>query len=208
LENNNYFCRMKMRLQSVILFGLFLSVCCLGTRAQNVSKQGIPDFAKDMNDTLKVMTLSDIYVYPPQAFKNPAEEEKYRKLIRDVKKTLPYSKIVYATLIETYEYIMTLPSEKEREEHLKRMEKDLYDEYMPILKKMTLSQGKLLIKLIDRECNQSSYNILKAFLGSFRAGFWNIFAGIFGASLKTTWEPDGKDAATERIVELVEMGLL
>ncbi|MCL1934696.1 MAG: DUF4294 domain-containing protein [Candidatus Azobacteroides sp.] len=199
---------MKTRLLSAILFGWFLSVCCLETKAQSISRQGIPDFASGQNDTLKVMTLNDIYVYPPQAFQNPAEEEKYRKLIRDVKKTLPYAKIIYSTLIETYEYIMTLPTKKEREAHLKRMEKDLYAEYMPVLKKMSLSQGKLLIKLVDRECNQSSYDLLKAFLGPFRAGFWNIFAGIFGASLKSTWDPNGKDAAAERIVELVEMGVL
>jgi hypothetical protein len=65
-----------------------------------------------------------------------------------------------------------------------------------------------LIKLIDRECNQSSYDILKAYLGPFRAGFWNLFAGLFGASLKSEWDPDGKDAATERIVQMVEMGLI
>ena len=204
-----------MQLLSMILFVLFLNVWGQETqaqntisKAQNISKQRIPDFTTGKNDTLKVMTLNDIYVYPPQAFKNPADEERYWKLIRDVKKTLPYAKLVYATLIETYEYIMTLPTEQEREEHLKRMEKDLYAEYMPVLKKMTLSQGKLLIKLIDRECNQSSYNIVKAFLGPFRAGFCNLFAGIFGASLKTTWDPDGKDAAAERIVEFVEMGVL
>ena len=206
---------MKVQLLSMILFVLFPNIWLQETqaqnilsKAQNISKQRIPDFATGKNDTLKVMTLSDIYVYPPRAFKNPAEEEKYWKLIRDVKKTLPYAKLVYATLIETYEYIMTMPTEKEREEHLKRMEKELYAEYMPVLKKMSLSQGKLMIKLIDRECNQSSYNIVKAFLGPFRAGFWNLFAGIFGASLKTTWDPNGKDADAERIVELVEMGVL
>ena len=199
---------MKMRLQPVILFCLFLSVYYLDTRAQSVSSKVISDFAEDKNDTLRVVILNDINIYPPQAFKNQAEEEKYLKLIRDVKKTLPYAKIIYSTLIETYEYIMTLPTEKEREDHLKRIEKDLYDEYMPVLKKMSLSQGKLLIKLVDRECNQSSYNILKAFLGPFRAGFWNIFAGMFGASLKTTWDPNGKDSEAERIVEFVEMGLL
>ncbi len=116
--------------------------------------------------------------------------------------------MVYATLIETYEYIETLPTEKEKEKHLKRMEKDLYEEYMPVLKKMSLSQGKLLIKLIDRECNQSSYDLVKTFLGPFRAGFWNIFAGLFGASLKSEWDPKGKDAATEQIVVLVEKGLI
>jgi hypothetical protein len=180
----------------------------LETKAQDVFNQNVAGFTTDNNDTLRVVVLSDIYVYPPQAFKNPGEEEKYLKLIRDVKRTLPYAKLIYNTLIETYEYILTLPTEKEREDHLKRIEKDLFDEYKPILKKMTLSQGKLLIKLVDRECNQSSYEILKAFLGSFRAGFWNVFAGLFGASLKTTWDPNGKDAATERIIEFVEMGLL
>jgi len=162
----------------------------------------------DNSDTLRVVTLSDIYVYPPQVFKNSTEEEQYRKLIRDIKKTLPYAKLISATLIETYEYIMTLPNEKEREAHLKRMEKDLYAQYMPILKKMTLTQGKLLIRLVDRECNQSSYDVLKAFLGPLRAGFWNVFAGIFGASLKSTWDPTGKDAAAERVVELVELGVI
>ena len=73
---------------------------------------------------------------------------------------------------------------------------------------MTLSQGKLLIKLVDRECNQSAYNLAKAFLGPFRAGFWNLFAGMFGASLKTEYDPKGKDALTERIVVLVESGAL
>ena len=199
---------MKIRQLPIIFFVLFLNTICFETRAQNVPKQEIPNAAAQGSDTMKVITLNDIYVYPPQTFKNSAEEEKYKKLIRDVKKTLPYAKYVYGTLIETYEYIMTLPTEKEREEHLKQIEKDLYAEYMPILSKMTLSQGKLLIKLINRECNQSSYDLLKAFLGPTRAGFWNVFAGLFGASLKTSWDPNGKDAAIERVVELVEMGVL
>lgn len=195
----------RARILHIIILLAFVSI---GMKAQDTFKKDIPPFVLDSGDTLKVMIVGDIYVYPPPAFKNPGEEQKYQKLIRDVKKTLPYARLIYTTLIETYEYIMTLPTEKEREAHLKRMEKELYDEYLPILKKMSLSQGKLLIKLIDRECNQTSYNLVKAFLGPFRAGFWNIFAGLFGASLKSEWDPEGKDAATERIVELVEMGLL
>jgi len=189
---------MKIFLHPCVLLTLLLGFYCLEAKSQTVSG----------NDSLKVMTLNDIYIYAPPVFKNSAEEAKYWKLIRDVKKTLPYAKLINNILIETYEYIMTMPTEKEREAHLKRMEKELYSQYYPILKKMTLSQGKLLIKLINRECNQSSYDVLKAFLGPLRAGVWNVFAGIFGASLKTTWEPDGKDATIERIVELVEMGVL
>ena len=192
-----------------ILFIFFLSVACNNKiQAQNQTfKDSIPPYFAVNGDTMKVLVLNDIYVYPPQTFKNKGAEEKYQKLIRDIKRTLPYAKMIYATLIETYEYVMTLPDDKSREEHLKRMEKELFAEYKPILKKMSLSQGKLLIKLIDRECNQSSYNIVKAFLGPFRAGFWNLFAGMFGASLKSEWDPQGSDAAAERIIQMIEMGV-
>jgi hypothetical protein len=175
--------------------------------AQDAFRSSIPTSLVEGNDTLNVLVLNDIYVYSPRTTSGSANDAKYQKLIRDVKRTLPYAKLVYNTLIETYEYMMTLP-EKDRPEHMKRIEKDLYAEYKPILKKMSFSQGKLLIKLIDRECNQTSYDLLKAFLGPVRAGFWNFFAGMFGASLKSDWDPDGKDAATERVVELIEMGLL
>ena len=157
---------------------------------------------------MAVIRLRSLYVFPKPRFRNKREAARYWKLVRDVKRTLPYAKLVYDTLIETYEYMETLPDDKARQAHLKRMEKELFEEYKPELKKLSLSQGKLLIKLIDRECNQSSYHLLKAYLGSFRAGFWNIFAGLFGASLKTEYDPTGKDALTERVVVLVENGLL
>jgi hypothetical protein len=195
--------------QLYISFILFV-FCAFGTKtvAQNTFKSGIPAYAADGGDSIKTLIMDDIYVYPPQEYRRFSEDAKYRKMVRDVKKTLPYAKMIYATLIETYEYIMTMPTDEERKKHLSRMENDLFKEYKPVLKKMTLSQGKLLIKLVDRECNQTSYNLVKAFLGSFRAGFWNIFAGMFGASLKSKWDPAGKDAATEQIIEMIEMGLL
>ncbi|GHU89223.1 hypothetical protein FACS1894155_05720 [Bacteroidia bacterium] len=198
-------------MKNSIYIGIIFLLLSVGLCAQNqgaLVSPRTPHPYSGVGDSLSVMIIPDIYVYPPVEFKSITEEEKYRKLIRDVKRTLPYAKLIYVTLIETYEYMQTLPTEKQRQDHMKRMEKDLYAEYFPVLKKMSLSQGKLLIKLINRECNQSSYDILKAFLGSFRAGFWNIFAGIFGASLKSEWDPKGKDAMTERIVILVEEGAL
>ncbi|MDR1879502.1 MAG: DUF4294 domain-containing protein [Tannerellaceae bacterium] len=180
--------------------------------AQKMRRNAIPNDLHraivENGDTVVVVNLRDVYVYPEMKFKNRREEENYYKLIRDVKRTLPYAKMVYYTLIETYEYMETLPNDKLRQAHLKRMEKELFKEYKPELKKLTFTQGKLLIKLIDRECNQSSYNLLKAYLGSFRAGFWNLFAGMFGASLKSEYDPKGKDALTERIVVLVENQLI
>ena len=197
------------RMKQTFIFSIFLIFCVFSAKitAQNTSQSSIPANHVNAEDSMKVLVLDNIYVYPPQVYNNFLTDARYQKMVRDVKKTLPYAKMIYATLIETYEYIMTLP-EGERKKHLTRMENDLFNEYKPALKKMTLSQGKLLIKLVDRECNQSSYNLIKAFLGSFRAGFWNIFAGMFGASLKSTWDPTGQDADYERIVEMVEMGLL
>ncbi len=159
-------------------------------------------------DTIPHVDLPTVYVFPDLKFKSEKERQQYAKLVRDVKRTLPYARMVYETLIETYEYIETLPDEKAKKAHLKRMEKELYAQYKPELKKLTLSQGKLLIKLVDRECHQSSYNLAKAYLGTFRAGFWNLFAGMFGASLKTKYDPNGKDALTERVVLLVQCGAI
>ncbi|MDR1406981.1 MAG: DUF4294 domain-containing protein [Tannerella sp.] len=162
----------------------------------------------DGTDTIYTAWLPEVCVFPEITFKNERERRQYTNLVRDVKRTLPYAKIVYETLIETYEYIETLPDDKAREAHLKRMEKELFREYKPELKKLTLTQGKLLIKLIDRECNQSSYHLVSAYLGSLRASFWNLFAGMLGASLKSKYDPAGKDALTERIAVLVEHGVL
>ncbi len=201
-----------MLIKRYILTGILFFIGILAINAQSLKINTVPDGLQravlDGKDTMAIVNLREIIVFPEMKFKNKKQQEQYNKLVRDVKKTLPYAKLVYETLIETYEYMETLPNEKARQEHLKRMEKELFKEYKPVLKKLTFSQGKLLIKLIDRECNQSSFNLLKAYLGSFRASFWNIFAGMFGASLKSEYDPKGKDALTERIVILVESGLL
>lgn len=159
-------------------------------------------------DSLMMIVLPDIPVYAPVSFGDAKQIMEYNKWVRDIKKTLPYAKMIYGTLMETCEYIETLPDSKTKEAHIKRMETELFEQYKPILKKMTLTQGKLLIRLVDRECNQTSYDIAKAFLGPLRAGFWNFFAGMFGASLKSNWDPNGKDAEAERVVRLVEAGVL
>lgn len=157
-----------------------------------------------------MLVLSEVVVYPELKFKNKKDEDFYWKTVRDVKKTLPYAKLICETLIETYEYIETFPTQEEREAHLKAMESAVFDQYKPVLKKFTKSQAQMLIKLINRETNQSSYSILKAFLGSFRAGFWQTFGRFFGVNLKTTYKPDSdkKDAIIERVATQVERGLL
>ena len=132
----------------------------------------------------------------------------YYRLVRNVKKTLPIAKEVNRAIIETYEYLLTLPDEKAREKHLQMVEKGVKEQYTPRLKKLTFSQGKLLIKLINRETDSSSYELVKAFLGPFKAGFYQAFAAIFGASLKKEYHPEGEDILIEQIIILVENGQL
>lgn len=130
----------------------------------------------------------------------------YYRLIRNVKKVLPISKEINRAIIETYEYMITLPDDKARKKHMKAVEKSLKEQYTPRMKKLSFSQGKLLIKLVDRQTNSTSYELVKAFMGPFKAGFYQTFAALFGASLRKQYDPKGKDALTERIVILVESG--
>jgi hypothetical protein len=161
-------------------------------------------------DTLAMIVFNPIIIYPRERFRNKAEEKLYWKTVRDIKKTLPYAKMISNTLLETYEYIDTYQTEKQKQAYLKRFEKELFAQYKPQMKKLTKNQGKLLIKLINRETNQSSYSIVKAFLGTFRAGFWQTFSKFFGASLKAGYHPNKnkQDAMIERICVRIEQGAL
>lgn len=157
-------------------------------------------------DTVALFNLHTVYVFAPKKFKNEKQRQEYTKLVRDVKKTYPYAKMIAAAIIETYEYMETLPTEKEKQKYLEDVQKFMMAEYKPKMKKLTKNQGKILIKLVDRQCNTSSYNIVKALMGSFKAGVYNAFAGLFGNSLKAQYDPEGKDAAIEDIVIQIEQG--
>ncbi len=159
-------------------------------------------------DTVACMWLNDFIKYSPISFRNTKEQSAYSKLIRDVKKTLPYAKEIAAIIIETYEYMESMPDDKARQAHLNKMEKYLKSEYTPAMKKMTRSQGQLLMKLVDRETNSSSYYIIDAFMGSAKAWGYNLFAKIFGNDLKIRYNPYGQDRVTERVCVLVEQGIV
>lgn len=161
-------------------------------------------------DTTMWIVMNPVIVYPNERFRNKKDEEFYWKTVRDVKKTLPYAKLINRTLQETYEYLQTFDTKKEKDAYLKTFEKQLYAQYKPVMKKLTKNQGKMMIKLINRETNQNSYSIVKAFMGTFRAGFWQAFGRFFGVNLKAEYRPqkDKKDALIERICVRVEQGLL
>lgn len=157
-------------------------------------------------DSLQYVELNNVYVYPQPTFKNAKQREAYNRLVYNVKKVLPIAKEVNKIIIETYEYLQTLPNKKARDEHMKRVEDDIKKRYTPRMKKLSFSQGKLLIKLVYRECNSSAYQLIKAFISPVRAGFYQAFAWAFGASLTKKYDPEKTDRLTERVVLMVESG--
>ena len=177
-------------------------------RKSAVAKWGF--VVADNGDTIYKVIMNNIIVYPPERFKDKEEEEYYWRTVRDVRRTLPYAKLINRTLQETYEYIETFSSQKEKEDYLKRFEKEVFNQYKPEMKKLTKNQGKTLIKLVNRETNQKSYYIIKAFMGTFRAGFWQTFGRFFGVNMREGFHPstNRNDAMIERICVRIEQGII
>jgi len=164
--------------------------------------------AKVGQDSVQYVRTNTIYIYPPMEFKNDKQRQAYNRLVYNIKKVLPLAKECNQIILETGAYLQTIPTKKERDAHMKAVEKGLKEEYTPRIKKLTYSQGKLLIKLIDRETHSTGYELIQAFLGPVRAGFYQAFAWVFGASLKKRYDPKGADRLVERIVLQVEAGQL
>ena len=162
--------------------------------------------ALEGGDSIQYVELNNVYCYPQPVFKNPTQRQAYNRLVYNVKKVLPIAKEVNMLIVETYDYLQTLPNKKAKDEHMKFVEKEIKREYTPRMKKLTYQQGKLLIKLVYRECNSSSYQLIQAFLGPIRAGFYQAFAALFGASLTKKYDAEGTDRMTERVVLMVEAG--
>ena len=208
----------------LILAFMLLSVCAMAATGQETRPRTLDDpgngrrdgfrgkyhFTPEEGDTCLMLVFNEITVFPPLKFKNKKEQDFYWRTVRDVRKTLPYAKLICETLIETYEYIETFPTQKEREKYLKEMESAIFEQYKPVLKKFTKGQAKVLVKLIQRETNQSGYDIVKAFLGSFRATFWQGFGRLFGVNLKGKFQPEKtrEDAIIEQGAVAIEQGMI
>ena len=159
-------------------------------------------------ETIPHIKLPTYYAYAPIIFKNKKQRKEYDRLVRDVKRVLPLAAEIRVIIIETYETLQLLPDDKARERHIEKLEKELKETSTPKMKKLTLRQGKLLIKLVDRECSQNAYQLIKLFMGSFKAVFYNAFASMFGASLKKSYDPTGDDWMVEQVVVKVLTGQL
>jgi hypothetical protein len=218
-----------MKRFSGILFMLFFSVCGFGQRRDTVTPviaspatvtvtQVNADTLLGVYHVLKTATF-DGQTYPlvelpeiiviarmPRGVK--FDYRRHARLVYNVRRVYPYAMIVREEFGRINRLLETMPAEKDQRNFLQQYEKDLFQKYEEDLKKLTFSQGKILIKLIDRETQNTSYDLIRQYRGKFSATFWQSVARIFGANLKSSYDPGGEDYLIEQVVREIEAGRL
>ena len=159
-------------------------------------------------DTIPHIDIPEVAVYPPRVFKNKTEEQQYWRLVMRVKKVLPYAKEA-ALLLKKYEREVPVDAKnRDRRQYIRKAEDELMQKYGPAFRKMSINDGRILIKLIDRETHKASFEIIQEVKGSVPAIFWQGVARIFGNNLKTKYDPYGEDRQIEIIIQYIEMGII
>ena len=159
-------------------------------------------------DTMYLAWLHEVWVYPPMKFKNKKQEKFYWRTVRDVKKTLPYAKMITKDMAYADEELAKLPYNKSRKKWWHKFERQLYEKYEKDFRGMYASQGMMLMKLMDRETDRTSYELIKQYKGKASANFWQFVAKLFKNDLKEEYDATDKDRITERVINLVEAGQL
>jgi hypothetical protein len=196
--------------QLIISVWLIL-ICWIGYTQDSVRTSTDIYVAKGVivdGDTLWVAELDEVFIFPEKTFRSPREQRKYTRLMMNVKKAYPWAKLASEIMEEVNNHMLTLVTEKEQDEYLKGVEKELLDNYTEDLKKLTVTQGKILIKLVYRETGETSYKIVEFYRGKFSAFFWQALARLFGSNLKLGYDPYGEDRLIEEIVVQIEHGQL
>lgn len=153
-------------------------------------------------------TIPLIHILPVRKYARKPDMRRYQRLIRQVKKCYPLAKQARLEMERMERELLAVKDKKEQEKLAKELQKQLIKQYTPVILKMTISEGKVLLKLIDRETELTAYQIIKDFRGGFVASFWQMFAKMFGNNLKLDYQPEKRDKLLEQIVTYYEMGWL
>ena len=160
------------------------------------------------NDTFYLAQLHDVYCYPPLRFRNKRQERFYWRTVRDVKKTLPYSKMICEDMRRADSALALIPTARERRVWWRRFERQLFRKYEKDFRNMYASQGRMLMKLMDRQTSRTSYQLIEQYKGRAAANFWQFVAKLFRNDLKEEYDGTDKDRIVERVITLVEAGQL
>jgi hypothetical protein len=158
-------------------------------------------------DTIPLIQLREVSIYSWKKL-SASEERKLTKLMKNVKIVYPYARLAGIKLEEYKDTLILAPDDRTRRQIMKRVEDELDAEYGQELRDLTVTQGKILIKLVDRETGESTYDLVADLRGEFRAIFYQTFARIFGLNMKIKYDPEGEDREIENIVRMIESGQL
>jgi hypothetical protein len=195
----------------LILLTIFFCLSGVGLSAQTEVRARKDTLLRTVvvnGDTIPHIDLKEVPILPVRVFKNRFQERQYWRLVYNLKKVLPYSKIVAATVNEIEFKLGNSKNDKERRKYMKSLEDSLWKQYEGDLRQMTITQGKLLFKLVDRETSKSTYFWIDSYRGSVSAFFWQGVARLFGSNLKSEYDPKGEDQLIEQIVTYIERGYL
>ena len=195
---------MKLCRFCIFLFFIFLSEFL---KAQKIADKDTFIVTRTViidGDTIPNVSIEEVVIFPRLVFKNRYRERRYTKLVRDVKRAYPYAIYAKRKLDEMENEFQNLSTEKEKSKYIKGIEKELMDEFGNELKRLTVTQGRILLKLIDRETGNTSYELLKELRGTVSAVFWQTIARLFGSDLRSQYDPLGDDQLIERVVRMIE----
>ena len=201
---------MSRRTSYIIATLLLFSLSLEGRAGEGFSRNYVDScmIRIENGDTLYMAWLHEVWVYPPMRFKNKRQEKFYWKTVRDVKKCLPYAKMITADMAYADAELAKLPDDKSRRKWWRSYEKYLFKKYEQDFRGMYASQGMMLMKLMDRETDRTSYDLIKQYKGKASANWWQFIAKLFKNDLKEEYDASDKDRITERIINLVEAGQL
>jgi hypothetical protein len=201
----------------IIFFFLFYSV----TSGQSDTVAGMNDSipqrfyllqkVKRNGETLPEVQIKEVAIIGGMkgtSRRQQSQFRKYQRLVENIKTVYPYALIVRNKLAEANADMMHMSEEKDRRQYIKQLEKDVFQEYEDDIRNMTITQGKLLLKLIYRETYNTSYDLIKEYRGGLNAAFWQGIARIFGTNLKSDYDPYGDDILIELIIQDIQTGLL
>jgi hypothetical protein len=204
-----------LRKRFSILFLLIISAKSFGqSDSAKVGNDTLPDGSYLIHEVerngvkLPEIQIKEVTIHARPTRARRSEYRQYEKLVSNIKKVYPYALIVRSKLSDVNEELKSIPNERDRKKYLKDVEKQVFSQYQHDIENMTISQGRLLIKLIDRETQNTSYTLIKDYRGKFSAVFWQGIARIFGTNLKDEYDPYGEDALIEAIINEIEAGKL
>lgn len=179
----------------------------MSSKAQdrNLEPKALPFTIDENGDTIPNVNIKTVTV---RHFTKRRQQIRYDKLVRNVKKAYPYAVAARDELANMNSQLVGVESKRERERYIKEYEKQMFKKYEKDLRALTISQGRILLKLVDREINNTAYELVKEYRGSFSAFFWQGVARIFGENLKSEYDPDEEDIYIEEIVQLIEAGII